>query len=132
MGRVIMAEVHLRDVCDPSTPGDCAPLIRIPGASEIEALVSDHGIEFAELSEEIPGEIPEAPEGWGGGEAREVAEAPEPVGLVCSLEPDRPWDESVCREVTGFDEAQVLVIRDAVANSLADSWNKAKNRMGGG
>jgi len=132
MGRIIMAEVHLRDVCDPATPGDCAPLICIPGASEIEALVSDHGIEFAELSEEIPGDIlqdpPEATGGWGSQETREVPEAPEPVGLVCSLEPDRPWDESFCREVTGLDEAAVLLIRDAVASS----WDNAKNRMGGG
>ena len=30
------------------------------------------------------------------------------IGLTCCLEPDRPWNGSVCELVTGFDEAAML------------------------
>jgi len=52
MARVIMAEVHIRDSCDPSNPGDCAPEIRLSGAAELENLASEFGIVFEEAAED--------------------------------------------------------------------------------
>jgi len=36
-------------------------------------------------------------------------------GLCCPLEPDRSWDDSVCKIVTGLDEAAIELIREAIA-----------------
>jgi len=44
---------------------------------------------------------------------QEVAEV---SGLCCPLEPDRSWDDSVCKLVTGLDEAAIELIREAIAN----------------
>ena len=127
MSRIIMAKVILRDICDPGLPGDCAPIIQIAQASELEGLVSEHGVIFEEPIQEqeetfadpedydkpsedlawgnetweAPDDIPEGPELTEG----EKWEAPNEVldglaeGDECPLEPDRPWDESVCGEL---------------------------------
>ena len=110
MSRIIMAKVILRDTCDPAVPGDCAPVIQVEEASELEGLVSEHGVIFEEPIQEqqetfadsvdydepweaVAGDDPpwEVPV--------EVPEGPELEGDECPLEPDRPWDDSVCGEL---------------------------------
>ncbi len=49
MVRVITAKVYFRDACDSDVPGDCAPVVEIEGAAELEGLVSEYGIAFEEL-----------------------------------------------------------------------------------
>lgn len=39
-----------------------------------------------------------------------VSRETERPALVCPLEPDRPWDGSVCEELTGLDETGVELI----------------------
>jgi len=124
--KIIMAEIHIRDVCDPSSSGDCAPLIRVPGSSDIEDLVAEHGVVFEDPGELVSLEPAEGSEGVGGWGAEGVRETPElellvevsedleGVALSCPLEPDLPWNDSVCRDVTGLDEDAVLLIRHAV------------------
>ena len=48
MGRVINAQVYIRDSCDPDVPGECASIFRVEGAAELEGLVSEFGISFEE------------------------------------------------------------------------------------
>jgi len=103
MTRVIMAEIHLRDACDPSSPGDCAPVICVPGAEEIEDLVADFGVVF-----EDPGEV-EPIEAF-----LEEIIPQDGVGITCANEPGVRWDDSDCRRKTGLDEEAILLIRDAV------------------
>ena len=111
MSRVIWAQVILRDACDPDVPGDCAPVVKIEGATELEGLVSEFGIAFEEPIQEQadPFEyqvdddnslenLIEDDESWED-LPKDVA-VPEPEGdPECPLEPDRPWDESVCGEL---------------------------------
>jgi len=95
MVRIIMAEVHLKDLCDPAVPGDCAPVVYVAeAAEEIEELTSYHGIGFDELLEE---------EGTAELVALEEVEEPQEVegALICCLEPDRAWDDSACALVLG-------------------------------
>jgi len=105
MTRVIMAEIHIRDACDPSNPGDCAPLVCVPGAEEIEGLVKDFGVVFEE-----PGELVEG--------VKELLEAIEsevevPGGLTCDIDGTQ-WAGSECQRLTGLDEEAIMLIRDAV------------------
>jgi len=97
MTRVIMAEIHIRDACDPSNPGDCAPLICVPGAEEIEDLVADFGVVF-----EDPGELVE-----------EVVEGEVADVLTCAIDGTQ-WAGSECQRRTGLDEEAIMLIRDAV------------------
>ena len=121
MSRVIMAKIILRDVCDPDEPGSCSPVIQLEEASELENLVSEYGVIFEEPIQEQEAfenqpeneweDLPVDEEPWedrgGNGEpfqdpdeAPEPPEAPEPEGDgECPLEPDRPWDESVCGDI---------------------------------
>jgi len=116
MTRVIMAEIHIRDVCDPASPGDCAPVICVPGAEEIEDLVSDHGIVFEDLVSdhgivfEDPGEV--EPIGEFSEESLEIPQ--DSVGITCPNDPGVRWDDSDCRQKTGLDEEAILLIRDAI------------------
>jgi len=105
MTRVIMAEIHIRDACDPSNPGDCAPVICVPGAEEIEDLVADFGVVF-----EDPGEGEDVLLETAHSSDEEVFEEK----ITCSYEPDVRWDDSDCRRKTGLDEEAILLIRDAV------------------
>ena len=96
---IIAAKVYIRDTCDPNVPGDCAPIIEVEGASELEGLVSQHGIAFEELPREEE-------EYWEDEQAEYVEPVPELVleeGIVdeptCPLEPELEWDESVCGEI---------------------------------
>jgi len=94
MVRIIMAEVHLKDVCDPDIPGDCAPLVYVAeGADEIEEKAKYYGVGFDELPEERALE-PEVV-------AVEEVEEPQEGALICCLEPDRDWDDSACALVLG-------------------------------
>ena len=111
MAKIIMAKVILRDSCDPAVPGDCAPVIQVEEASELEGLVSEHGVIFEEpirVQEETFADPVDDEEPWedvaGDDEPwvnqDEVQESPEPEGdEECPLEPDRPWDKSVCGEL---------------------------------
>ena len=106
MARVIMAEVHIRDSCDPSNPGDCAPEIRLSGAAELESLASEFGIVFEEARPEDTLAAWEV-QGAGAVPEEELPEL-EAVGLCCPLEPDRAWDDSACAMVTGLSEEEAL------------------------
>jgi len=46
----------------------------------------------------------------------EVADTEETdvAGLCCVLEPGVPWDQSLCRDLTGLDEAAIELIREAI------------------
>ena len=111
MSRVISATVYIRDVCDPDVPGDCAPVVEIEGALEIEGLVSEFGISFEEASqdqedtmEEDLVEVDEAPESELELELDEI-----PTDQIdCPLEPGVDWDESVCGEIERRIVARVL------------------------
>jgi len=100
---VIMAKVYLKESCDPSIPFDCAPVIGMVGAADAEQRASVHGVEFQEETEEEWG-------GLGAGSVSEEFEEVEPsepeMGLCCLLEPDRAWDDSVCRDLTGLSEEE--------------------------
>ena len=102
MSRVISATVYIRDVCDPDVPGDCAPVIEIEGAVELEGLVSEYGISFEEASQDRDETLDE--------DLEEVDDTPEseieldldeiPTDQVdCPLEPGVDWDKSVCGEL---------------------------------
>ena len=102
MAKVISAKIIFRDTCDPDVPGDCAPVVEVEGASELEGLVSEHGIAFEEpfgghqdTWEDELVEDEEVPEPELELESEEI-----PTGQgECSLEPDLDWDESVCGEI---------------------------------
>ena len=109
MSRIIMAKVILRDSCDPGLPGDCAPVIQVAEASELEGLVSEHGVifeepiqekeetfadsvDYDEPREDVAGDN----EPWDA--PVEVPEGPEMEGDSCPVD-EKPWDESVCGEL---------------------------------
>jgi len=106
MTRVIMAEIHIRDVCDPASPGDCAPLICVPGSEEIEELVAEFGVLFEDSGDAEP--IEEFYE-----EELEIPQDSVPL-ITCPYEPGVRWDDSDCRRKTGLDEEAIVMIRDAV------------------
>ena len=102
MTRVISATVYLRDSCDPDLPGDCAPLIELKGAAELEGLVSAHGVAFEEALQEpedtfsddlIEDEAEQEPEF--DLESDEI----QTDQLECPLEPEVDWDESICGQI---------------------------------
>ena len=101
MPRVIMAKIILRDACDPDLPGDCAPIIQVEEASEVEGLVSEHGVIFEEPiqeQEETFEDQVDDDEPWE--DLVQDVEVPEPgADPECPLEPDRPWDDSICGEI---------------------------------
>ena len=119
MSRIIMAKVILRDTCDPGVPGDCAPVIQVEEASELEGLVSEHGVIFEEPiqeQEETFADPVDYDEPWedlaGDNEPWEapveVPEGPEMEGDVCLLEPDKPWDQSVCGKIEDHVVSRIL------------------------
>ncbi|MBA7678629.1 hypothetical protein ES703_86907 [subsurface metagenome] len=72
------------------------------GDTECGCLVRTEAVavELAEVAEEAAAEV-----------AEEAAEAPE---LVCSLEPEKPWEESVCgivAEEAGRQAADIVMVR---------------------
>ena len=97
---VITAKVYIRDTCNPDVPGDCAPVIEVEGASELEGLVSQHGIAFEEpLQEQEDVFVDEVVEDEDEDEDElEADETPEDQ-LKCPLEPELEWDESICGEI---------------------------------
>ena len=97
MSRVIWAKVILRDACDPGLPGDCAPVIQIEEASELEGLVSEHGVIFEEPIQEqetFEDQVDEDSLEY----LPEDVEVPEPEGDSCSVD-GLPWEASVCGEI---------------------------------
>ena len=105
MSRVVMAKVIFRDACDPDIPGDCAPVVSIEGAAEVEELVSEFGIAFEEALQEQVEALEDELE-----EDEEVPEAELELDQfpsdqpTCPLEPELDWDDSVCGEI----ERQIL------------------------
>ena len=102
MSKVITAKVYIRDSCDPNSPGDCAPVFRVEGAAELEGLVSEHGISFEEpiheQEETFADDLVDDDELWE--DIVEDVDVPEAEGdPVCDVEPDLPWDESVCGKI---------------------------------
>ena len=96
---IIAAKVYIRDTCDPNVPGDCAPIIEVEGASELEGLVSQHGIAFEELLQEDEETWEDDPEEYIDpvlelGLEDDIVDEP-----TCPLEPEFEWDESVCGEI---------------------------------
>ena len=104
MSRVIMAKIILRDACDPDLPGDCAPIIQVEEASELEGLVSDHGVIFEEPiqeQEETFEDQVDDDETWEDlvGDEEALEDMAEDADPECPLEPDQLWNESVCGEI---------------------------------
>ena len=118
MVTIVWAKVIFKDTCDPGLPGDCAPLIQIEQAAAMEKQVSDHGIMFDELIQDQESfsdpteneweDIAEDEELWAGPveDVKSFEDVVEDVELPeqgedpeCPLEPDRPWEESVCGEL---------------------------------
>ena len=96
---VITAKVYIRDICDPNVPGDCAPIIEVEGASDLEGLVSQHGIAFEELPQEDEETWEDEPEEYI--DPRPELALEDDIGdePSCPLEPELEWDESVCGEI---------------------------------
>ena len=105
MIRVISATVYIQDTCDPDVPGNCAPVVEVEDAVELEGLVSEYGISFEEALREQEDELvedvtdEEDPELEIGSD-----EIPEDQ-LECPLDPDVEWDESVCGQI----ERRILI-----------------------
>jgi len=96
--------------CVVGPPGECPVEVKLVGvtAGELRALedqVEAQGISF--IAEEVDGLVDV-------GETQAVSQETEDVGLVCPLEPDRSWDDSLCRELTGLDETAVELLREAM------------------
>jgi len=84
----IMAKVLLRDSCDPATPFDCAPVIRMVGATEAEQLAAVHGVVFEEETGNLePLEEVEAPADWGSPGAGAVPEVEPSLERPAGREP---------------------------------------------
>ncbi len=108
MTKVIAAKVYIRDSGDPNSPGDCAPVLRVEGATKLEGLVSEHGISFEEA-------IHEQEESFTDDLVNDEEMILEPDDLElepemeldefqtdqpeCRVDPDVDWDESVCGEI---------------------------------
>ena len=104
MARIITAKVYFRDTCDPDVPGDCAPVVELEGAAELEGLVAEHGISFEEpFQEQEPGdtfadELVQYEEVTESDPELEVHEIPTDLP-ECPLEPGVEWDVSVCGDL---------------------------------
>jgi len=112
---VIQAKI-IRD-CALGPPGECQVEVGLVGVSseelqDLEDQAEGHGLHFfivapeAELAEELPAE---EWEGLGAGSVpEEIPQELEASGLCCPLEPERRWDDSACRDLTGWSEEEAL------------------------
>ena len=96
---IITAKVYIRDACDSDVPGDCAPIIEVEGASELEGLVSQHGIAFEELPREDEETWEDDPEEFIDPVPELALEDEKVDEPACPLEPELEWDESICGEI---------------------------------
>lgn len=113
---VIQAKI-IRD-CALGPVGECQVEVGLVGVSakelqDLEDQAEGHGLHFfivAPEAELVAAEEP--PAEWAGLGAGAVSEEipleREASGLCCPLEPERSWDDSVCRDMTGWSEEEAI------------------------
>jgi len=109
---VIQAKI-IRD-CALGPPGECQVEVGLVGVSseelqDLEDQAEGHGLHFfhvAQLVDEEPAAEWEAP--GAGAVSEEIPQELEAASLCCPVEPGRDWDDSVCRDLTGWTEEEAL------------------------
>jgi len=111
---VIQAKI-IRD-CALGPPGECQVEVGLVGVSseelqDLEDQAEGHGLHFFHVAPEVE-LVEETPAGWEspgtGAVSEEIPQEPEEAGLCCPLEPGLDWDDSVCRDLTGWTEEEAV------------------------
>jgi len=111
----VKARVFVPEQCDPDVPFSCAPTLEVEGAAELQVLTEQHGIGFEEPSDpDDPIEELEVEESMGTEELEVVSQETRWPALVCPVDPDEKWDDSLCRGLTGLSEDAIWLIREAI------------------